>query len=75
MTVIVKDGQVSFEADGEPQGTPIALPEGVEVAMAVSTSDCWGANGVTFDLELETYTNNLGTTFDVLPPVESHRTT
>lgn len=36
ITVVVKDGQLSFEVNGTTQGTPVDLPEDTEVTMAVS---------------------------------------
>merc|ERR1711964_420399 len=36
ITVIVKEGKLTFEVNGAAQGPPIDLPAGAEVAMAVS---------------------------------------
>merc|ERR1711964_158845 len=36
VTVVVKDGQLSFAVNGIAQGNPIDLPPDTEVAMAVS---------------------------------------
>merc|ERR1711964_396130 len=36
VTVVVKDGQLSFAVNGVSQGTPVDLPKGTKVAMAVS---------------------------------------
>merc|ERR1712096_180399 len=46
VTVLVNDGWLSFEVNGEVQGTPVALPEDVEVVMAVSL---WSGEKVRFD--------------------------
>merc|ERR1712098_869875 len=67
VTVIVKDGTVRFEADGKPQGKPVTLPQGVEIAMAVGAAEGpFEASGATFDLDLQgQYTDNNGKTIDV----------
>merc|ERR1711964_950106 len=38
VTVVVNDGKLTFAVNGAAQGTPIELPAGTEVSMAVSLS-------------------------------------
>lgn len=39
VTVVVNDGQLSFEVNGALQGIPVDLPANIEVAMAVSLGE------------------------------------